>query len=91
MWERGANGNFLSILHSSILLKTFFSNYKRKFIYKVTEITELSQLACIGSVNKLQRQKKGRPLELRRKAKIMLLAGKRGKGKAREHAPGSKP
>ena len=37
----------------------FFSKYKQKFIYKVTEI-EVSQLGCVGSGEKLQRQKKGR-------------------------------
>lgn len=38
---------------------SFFSNYKRKLVDKVTEVVERSQLGCIGSGTKLLRQKKG--------------------------------
>ena len=34
------------------------SNSMRKFIWKVTEVEEVSKLGCVGSGNKTQRQKK---------------------------------
>ena len=45
-------------------------------MWKVTEVVQVSQLCCVGSGNKLQKQKKG-PWSLG-KARIMCLGGRRG-------------
>ena len=65
----------------------FFSNYKRKFIEKVTDVVEVSQLGCLGSGNTFQRQQKG-PGNLGERRAEVTGQGREGgrggrKGKAR--------
>ena len=48
----------------------YFFFYKQKFIQKVTEVETVSQLGCVGSGNKLQRQKKGRWSLEKERAKV---------------------
>ena len=63
-----------------------FSNQKRKFIYKVTKAEKMRQLSCVGSGNRLQKQKKGTWSLGERKAKQPFLG--EGKGKMCECAAG---
>ena len=56
--------------------------YKQKFIEKVTEVEEVSQLGCVGSGNKLQWQQRGPPSLGERKAMEMHLGeGEEGSGR----------
>ena len=68
----------LHIIFYFLIYFCFFSNYKRKFIQKVTEVIEMNQLGCVGSRNKLQKQKKGLWSQGKGTAKAMYLAGKSG-------------
>lgn len=59
----------------------------RKFIYKVTEIVEVSQLGFVGSGNKLQKQKKDSWSLEEGKEKVMRLAGSKEEWERHKRAP----
>ena len=64
--------------YNEVLLLFIYFFYK----YKATEVEEVSQLGCMGSGNKIQKQKKG-PWSLgENKAKVRHPGRKKGKGKA---------
>ena len=72
---------FLSLAKKEFRAKA--SKYKRKFISKVTEVVEVSQLGCVGSGDKLQRQEKGPGNLGERKAKVMHGGGGKKRGRER--------
>lgn len=66
----------------------FFSNYKTKFIRKVTEVVEMSKMVCVGSGNRLKKQKLN-PWSLGKRGEV-TQEEEEGEGKDTSMLPGDK-